>query len=32
LKTPAALLNELNEGMRVTPDDFNPLRALNERK
>jgi hypothetical protein len=32
LKTPAALLNELEEGLRVTADDFNPLRALNERK
>ena len=32
LKTPAALRNELEDGLRVTPDDFNPLRALNERK
>ena len=32
LKTPAALVNELEEGLRVTADDFNPLRALNERK
>jgi hypothetical protein len=32
LKTPAALVNELNEGLRVTADDFNPLRVLNERK
>ncbi len=32
LKTPAALLNEMEEGLRVTADDFNPLRALNERK
>ena len=32
LKTPAALMNELEEGLRVTADDFNPLRALNERK
>ena len=32
LKTAAALANELEEGLRVTADDFNPLRALNERK
>jgi len=32
LKTPAALANELEEGLRVTASDFNPLRALNERK
>ncbi len=32
LKTPAALVSELEEGLRVTADDFNPLRALNERK
>ena len=32
LKTPAALLNELEEGLRVTSDDFNPLRAMDERK
>jgi hypothetical protein len=32
LKTPAALLNELEEGVRITADDFNPMRALEERK
>jgi hypothetical protein len=32
LKTPAALRNELEEGLRVTASDFNPLRALEERK
>lgn len=32
LKTPAALINELEEGLRVTADDFNPFRVLNERK
>ena len=32
LNTPAALLNELEEGLRVTSDDFNPMRALDERK
>jgi Flp pilus assembly protein TadD len=32
LKTPAALRNELEEGLRVTADDFNPMRALEERK
>jgi hypothetical protein len=32
LKTPASLVNELEEGLRVSADDFNPLRALNERK
>ena len=32
LKTPAALRNELEEGLRVTADDFNPMRVLEERK
>ena len=32
LKTPAELKNELDEGLRVTADDFNPLRVLRERK
>lgn len=32
LKTPAALINEFEEGLRVTADDFNPFRVLNERK
>ncbi len=32
LRTPAELRNELDEGMRVTPDDFNPMRLIRERK
>ena len=32
LKTPAALATELEEGTRITADDFNPMRALEERK
>jgi len=32
LRTPAELKNELEEGLRVTADDFNPLRVLRERK
>ena len=32
LKTAAALATELEEGVRVTADDFNPMRALEERK
>jgi hypothetical protein len=32
LKTPAELRNELEEGLRVTSDDFNPLKAVRERK
>jgi hypothetical protein len=32
LRTPAELRNELEEGMRVTADDFNPLRLVRERK
>lgn len=32
LKTPAELRNEFEEGMRVTPDDFNPLKVFSERK
>ena len=32
LRTPAELKNELEEGMRVTADDFNPLRLVRERK
>lgn len=32
LTTPAALRNELEEGLRVTADDFNPMRMLQERK
>lgn len=32
MKTAAELRNELEEGLRVTTDDFNPLRILRERK
>lgn len=32
LKTPAELKNELEEGLRVTADDFNPLRLVRDRK
>jgi isopenicillin N synthase-like dioxygenase len=32
IKTPAELKNELEEGLKVTPDDFNPLKILRERK
>ena len=32
LRTPAELKNELEEGLRVTADDFNPLRLVRERK
>ena len=32
LRTPAELKNELDEGLQVTADDFNPLRVLRERK
>lgn len=32
LRTPAELRNELEEGLRVTADDFNPLRLVRERK
>ncbi len=32
MKTPAELKNELEEGLKVTPDDFNPLKVLRERK
>ncbi len=32
LRTPAELRNELEEGLRVTSDDFNPLKAFRERK
>jgi hypothetical protein len=31
LKTPAELENELEEGLRVTADDFNPLKLVRER-
>jgi hypothetical protein len=32
LKTPAELRNELEEGLKVTADDFNPLKIFRERK
>jgi hypothetical protein len=32
MKTPAELKNELEEGLRLTTADFNPLRVLRERK
>ena len=32
LRTPAELKNELEEGLRVTADDFNPLKVLRDRK
>lgn len=32
LRTPAELKNELEEGMQVTADDFNPLKVLRERQ
>lgn len=32
LKTPVELKNEFEEGLKITPGDFNPLRILRERK
>lgn len=32
LKTPAELKNEFEEGLKITPSDFNPLRIFRERK
>jgi len=32
LRSPAELRNELDEGLKVTIDDFNPLRVVRERK
>ena len=32
LRTPAELKNELEEGLKVTADDFNPLKVFRERK
>ena len=32
LRTPAELRHELEEGLKVTADDFNPLKLLRERK
>jgi hypothetical protein len=32
LKTPIELKNEFEEGLKITPGDFNPLKVLRERK
>ncbi len=32
LKTPAELKNEFEEGLKLTSDDFNPLKVMRERK
>lgn len=32
MKTPVELKNELEEGLKVTPSDFNPLKLTRERK
>jgi len=32
LRTPAELRNELEEGLKVTPNDFNPLKIFREKK
>ncbi len=32
MKTPAELKNELEEGLKITPSDFNPLKLARERK
>ena len=32
LKTPAELKNEFEEGLKTTPEDFNPLKIFRERK
>ena len=32
LKTPAELKNEFEEGLKITPEDFNPLKVFRERK
>ncbi len=32
IKTPAELENEFEEGLKITPDDFNPLKLTRERK
>jgi hypothetical protein len=32
LKTPTELKNELEEGLKITPSDFNPMRLTRERK
>ena len=32
IKTPAELKNEFEEGLKITPSDFNPMKLLRERK
>lgn len=32
LRTPAELKNEFEEGLKITPEDFNPLKVFRERK
>ncbi|MEP6944511.1 MAG: hypothetical protein ABJA02_01240 [Acidobacteriota bacterium] len=32
MKTPAELKNELEEGLKITPSDFNPMKLTRERK
>jgi hypothetical protein len=32
MKTPVELKNELEEGLKITPSDFNPLKVFRERK
>ena len=32
IKTPAELKNEFDEGLKITPSDFNPLKLTRERK
>lgn len=32
IKTPTELKNEFEEGLKITPDDFNPLKLTRERK
>jgi glutamine cyclotransferase len=32
IQAPAELKNELEEGLKITPSDFNPMRVLRERK
>ena len=32
IKAPAELKNEFEEGLKITPSDFNPMRLMRERK
>ena len=32
IKTPSELKNELEEGLKITPSDFNPMKLIRERK